>query len=88
MTGMLVKLPLKKAPHTCKGCVVLEHRKKVTHLNILKAMNGMLKSTPLWHGKFREDLEMMGFTFNAWDAFMANRSANGKTHTVRFQVDA
>ena len=47
----------------------------------------MLESALLWHRKFRGDLELIGFVFNAHDACMANRSVNGKTHTVRFHVN-
>ena len=86
IAGVLVELLIEKALHTCKGFVALEHGKKVMHLNTLKAICGMLESALLWHRKFRGDLEQIGFTFNACDACMANRSANRKTHTVRFHV--
>ena len=87
IAGVLVESLIKKAPHTCKGFVALEHGKKVMHLNTLKATHGMPESTSLWHGKFKGDLEQIGFIFNACDACTANRSVNGKTHMVRFHVD-
>ena len=52
ITGVLVEPLVKKAPHTCKGFVALEHGQKVTHLNTLKAMCKMLESASLWHQKF------------------------------------
>ena len=39
-----MELPLKKAPHTCEGFVVIEHGKKVTHLNTLKTICRMLEA--------------------------------------------
>ena len=87
IAGVSVQLLIEKAPHMCKGFVALEHGKKAMHLNTLKAIHGMLESTLPWHRKFRGDLEQIGFTFNAHVACAANRSANGKTCTVRFHVD-
>ena len=87
IAGVLVELPMKKAPHTHEGFAVLEHGKKVSHLNTLKAMCGMLESTLLWHRKFRSDLETMGFIFNACDACTANGKVNGNMHTMRFHVE-
>ena len=56
-------------------------------LNTLKAMCRMLESASLWHRKFGGDPEQIGFTFNAHDACTANRSVNGKAHTMRFYMD-
>ena len=44
ITGVLVELLTKKAPHMHEGFAVLEHGKKVTYPNILKAIHGMLES--------------------------------------------
>ena len=52
ITGVSVEPPVKKAPHTSEGFAALEHRQKVTHLNALKAIHGMLESALLWHQKF------------------------------------
>ena len=87
IAGVLVELLSKKAPHTHKGFVELEHGEKVTHLVTLKAICGMLESALLWHRKFRGDLEMIGFVFNAHNVCIANRKVNRNTHTVRFHVD-
>ena len=84
IAGMPVELLIKKAPHIHKGFVALEHGKKVMCLNTLKAIHGMSKSASLWHRKFRQDLEQIGFVCNACTS---NRSVNGKVHTVRFHVD-
>ena len=38
------------------------------------------------HQKFRNDLESIGFKFNAYDSCVANRIISEKQHTVRFHV--
>ena len=52
ITGVLVEPLIKKAPHTHEGFAVTENRRKVIHLNVLKAICGMLESALLWCGKF------------------------------------
>ena len=47
IAGVLVEFLTKKAPHIYEGFVAMEHRKKVTHLNVLKAICGTLESAPL-----------------------------------------
>ena len=59
IAGVPVEPPMKKAPHTCKEFAVPEHRKRVTHLDILKAIHRMLESTLPWHRKFRGDLKLI-----------------------------
>ena len=68
ITGVLVELLVKKAPHAHEGFAVLEHGTKVMHLNTLAAICGMLESASLWCRKLREDSEQQGFKFNAHDA--------------------
>ena len=50
-------------------------------------MCGMPVSAPLFHLKFKEDLEDIGFKFNPCNACAGNRMTNGHQHTVRFHVD-
>ena len=87
ITGVLVELSIKKAPHTHEGFIALEHGKKVMCLNALAAIYGISESASLWHRKLREDLEQQGFKFNACNACVANRIVEGKQHVVRFHVD-
>ena len=47
----------------------------------------MLVAALLWYKQFRGDLEKIGFKFNPYDPCVANRTVNGKQHTVRFHVD-
>ena len=68
IAGVLTLSLIEKAPHTHEGFVALEHGKKVTHPKILKATCGMSESSLVWHRKFRGDLEMIRFVFNACNA--------------------
>ena len=52
IAGVLVELLMKKAPHIHEGSTMMEHRKKVTHSNVLKEIHGMLESASLWYQKF------------------------------------
>ena len=79
ITGVLVEPLIEKAPHACKGFVVLAHGKKAMHPNTLNGIQGMLESTSPGHRKFRGNLEQIRFTFNAHNTWTANRSANRKT---------
>ena len=84
---VLVEPLIEEPPHMCEGHVMVAHGKKAICFNALKGKCRMLESALLWCRKFRGDLEQIGFTFNACNACTANRSAKGKTHTLRFHVD-
>jgi hypothetical protein len=47
--------------------MVLENRKKVLYVEVLKAIYGMLEAALLWYKTFRKDLEDIGFIFNPYD---------------------
>jgi hypothetical protein len=47
----------------------------------------MLVAALLWYNRFRKDLENEEFVFNPYDACVANRTINGRQHTIRFHVD-
>jgi hypothetical protein len=47
----------------------------------------MLDTALLWYWKFRYDLESIGFVFNPYDPYVANREIKGSQQTVSFYVD-
>jgi hypothetical protein len=47
----------------------------------------MLISSVLYYKKFRTDIESIGFEVNPYDICVANRTINGKQHTVTWHVD-
>jgi len=61
VTGMLVDLLVKVAPDIYSPFVVFENGRKVLHLQVLKALFGMLQAALLWYKKFRSDLESIGY---------------------------
>ena len=87
ITGVLVDILVKMAPDKYQGNVVLEHGKKVIYVEILRAIYGMLESALVWYRKFQADLEEAGFVFNPYDTCVANRTIDGKQHTIRFHVE-
>ena len=87
ITGMLVDMLIEIDPEKYASAVVLENKKKVLYVQVLKAIYGMLEAALLWYKKFRKDLEKIGFKFNPYDPCVANRMIKGSQQTVLFHVD-
>ena len=87
ITGVMVDILIKLAPEVYGPFVVFQNGKKVLHVQVLKALYGMLVAALLWYKRLRDDLEEIGFEFNPYDPCVANRIINGKQHTVCFHVD-
>ncbi len=54
---------------------------------MLMALYGMMIASLLYYKKFRNDIESIGFEVNPYDICVANRTMNGKQHTVTWHVD-
>jgi hypothetical protein len=67
ITGVLVDTLVDINPKLYGPAVVLENRKKVIYVEVLKAIYGMLEAALLWYKTFRKDLEDIGFIFNPYD---------------------
>ena len=87
ITGVLVDLLVEMSPEVYGPHVVFENGKKVLYVQVLRALYGMLIASLLWYKQFKSDLEGQGFEFNPYDPCVANRTVNGKQHTVLFHVD-
>ena len=87
ITGVLVDMLVRLDPELYSGHVVFEKGRKVVYVELMRAAYGQLSASLLWYRKFRGDLEGIGFVFNDYDPCVANRTVNGKQHTVRFHVD-
>jgi hypothetical protein len=87
ITGVLVNMLVGIIPELYGPAVVLENRKKVLYVEVLKAMYGMLEAALLWYKTFRKDLKENGFIFNPYDPCMANKKVQGSQQTIVFHVD-
>ena len=87
IAGVLVESLIKKAPQTFLGFCGTGTQKEGDTSEHIEGNPWDVRSTSLLCRKFRGDLEQIGFTFNVCNACTTNRSANEKTHTVRFHVD-
>ncbi len=87
ITGILVDILIKMAPHIYADYVCYENGKAVIYVVVLMAIYGMLISALLWYKKFKSDLETIGFVFNDYDMCIANCMVNGKQQTIKFHVD-
>ena len=47
----------------------------------------MISALPLYHKKFRKDIESIIFEVNTYDTYVSNRMVNRKKHTVAWNVD-
>jgi hypothetical protein len=74
-------------PELYSPAVVLENRKKVLYIEVLKAIYGMLEAALLWYKTFRKDLQDNGFVFNPYNPCMANKKVQGLQQTIVFHVD-
>ena len=86
-TGVPVDMLVQLNPQPHEPCVVCEKNCKVSCIQVLRAVCGMLQLSLLWHKKLRKDLEEQGFEFNPHDPCVANRVKKDKQHTVVFHVD-
>jgi hypothetical protein len=87
ITGVLVDMLVDINPKLYGPAVVLENRKKVLYVEVLKAIYGMIKAALLWYKTFRKDLEDAGFIFNPYDPCVANKKVQGSQQTILFHVD-
>jgi hypothetical protein len=85
--GQLIDLLLEICPGVYDKYVVYEGNHRVLYVRMLKALYGMLISSLLFYKKFRADIESIGFEINPYDICVANRTVNGKQHTITWHVD-
>jgi hypothetical protein len=87
LKGAVLEILVELAPDLYGPYLVLDDGKRVLYLQVLRALYGMLVAALLWYQQFREDLEGVGFKFNVYDPFVANREVQKKQQTVKFHVD-
>lgn len=67
--------------------VVCEKGVPVFHVELLKALNGLLREALLFYYKFIKDLESQGFKLNLYNTYIENKMVNSKQLTVVCNVD-
>jgi hypothetical protein len=87
ITGVLVNMLVDINPESYAPAVVLDNRKKIIYVEVLKAIYGRLEAALLWYKTFREDLEDNGFIFNPYNPCVANKEVQGLQQTIVFHVD-
>jgi hypothetical protein len=87
ITGVLVDMLIDINPELYGPAVVLENRKKVPYVEVLKAIYGMLEAALLWYKTFRKDLKDIGFVFNPYNPCVANKKVQGSQQTILFHVE-
>jgi hypothetical protein len=87
ITGVQADTLVYKKPESYRPAVVLENRKKVLYVQVLKAIHGMLEAALLWYKAFTKDLKDIGFVFNPYNPCVANKKVQGSQQTIVFHVD-
>ena len=67
--------------------VTMEKGQNVLYVHITRAIYGMLMSGLLFYKKFRKSIEAKGYKVNPYDPCVANKTINGKQHTITWHVD-
>ena len=86
ITGIVVDYLVALDPNYRKY-VVMEGKRRVIYVVLLRAIYGATVSSLLWYKKLRGDLEKEDFVFNPYDPCIANRMVKGNQQTIRFHVD-
>jgi hypothetical protein len=87
ITGVLAIMLIDINPELYRPAVVLENRKKVIYVEVLKAIYSMLEAALLWYKTFRKDLEDNGFIFNPYNPCVAKKKVQGSQQMIVFHVD-
>jgi hypothetical protein len=73
MVGMLAELMVKTNPRLYRQYIVLEKGRSILHLQLKKALYGMMKSALLFNKKLVAKLQDMGFEINPYNPCIANK---------------
>ncbi len=85
--GALVDILLEINPSVYEPYVIYEGKSKVIYMLMNMALYGMIFSSLLYYKKFRRDIESIGFKVNQYDPCVANKTVDGKQHTITWHVD-
>lgn len=81
-TGELVDMLVELNPGVYGDFLVFEVRRNVIYVVVLRSLYGTLIASLLWYRMFRKYLEFIGFKFNPYDPYVANRIKAGSHHIV------
>ncbi len=83
LDGILAELMVKVAPKIYRTFITVNAKGKwVLHVQLEKAVYGMMKSALLFYCKLVAYLTSLGFKINPYDPCVANKIINGKQITI------
>ena len=85
--GKLSKPITKTDPTLYANFVTVKNGKYVIHVELLKAIYGLLKSAILFYKKLVKVLKEIVFRLNPYDSCVAKITVNEKQHTIVWHVD-
>ncbi len=87
LKGHIVEYLEEIDPMLYRDNIVHEKGVKTLYVVVLKAIYGMMQASLWFYRKLMKDLKQIGFIQNPYDPCTANRTVNGKQHTVVWHVD-
>jgi len=84
--GELVDILLEVSPDIHSKHFVNENGQNVLHIQMMKALYGMMVSSLLYYKKFLKDIESVGLEVNPYDMCVANRIINGRQNTITWHL--
>jgi hypothetical protein len=88
MKGRLAELMVQIMPNLYRKYISLDKKgMAILYVKMQKAIYGLLKSALLFYKKLVTNLESIGFKFNTYDPYVANKEVNGTQMMVCWHVD-
>lgn len=85
--GRMVELLAMIDPQLYRPHIILEKGKPVLYAELSKVLYGMLQASLKFWEQITKDLTGQGYTVNPYDWCVANKTVNGKQHTIGWHVD-
>ena len=85
--GRMVELLAMIDPQLYRPHIIVEKGKPVLYAELSKVLCGMLQAALKFWEQITNDLTGQGYTVNPYDWCVANKTINGKQHTIGWHVD-
>ena len=87
ITGQLADLVLETLSEKYNKYINIENVVKVIHVEMLRALYGIMMSSLFFYKHFRKDLESIRLKINPYDVCVANRIVNKQQQMITWHVD-
>ncbi len=85
--GKLCKILVNMYPEIYADYVKSDNNKKLLYVELKKALYETLMASLHYYNKWVQDIRSIGYELNCYDLCVANKTVQGKQHTLRWHVD-